>query len=724
MAQRIQDLTPLSRPLQDSDMIEVQGGDVGSARTSAGAIKDMAVTQATTQSNKALSNHEAVEAANDVLGHVKLVNNALPPNLIPTGYDASYQQFAGSFIQFSSESNLPNTVVPCLGGIIYPDQFADSLVSLKSKIPVSWVQEDGSVKLPNLMDKVLSFSPVNGFGSDYLISPFAGQRFSLMQTGDGQNDTTLLPNNLKMFSIVTCIVTGQTKQVTSNKTYYLHDPISGEYSGIRIQLPIVAGKAEGIGFNPDIMKDSIVQRKQTEIADSYWAADNMCGDPVGILSNANENPNQMQFLTLEKIPEGARTFNMDGIAMVFEIQGQILYVRRKDNPDHYIAISGGFSYSGKNTWFNDGAALLINSGTVRLSSSRIKNEYVNEPTNNTLQYSSVIFVNGVISVRGGQVLIQLGCDWNNNDRVIVPMGMWTWFRFYQREGDLTRRGLIYDWMKGMPSVLMNKLELYPNIPMYRNNYYNWIIDANKDAGTIWYAEVPTKTIPYKQNDLLKEFFAETVTRVDKFNIQNNINAQNFDISTVIPENGRKLYIDGYIMTLDVKPNYFEWKTDEGYILRVNTPATWDSNGLNYPQGNMTANGCNASFKLTMSANTSSVTLIFPGSSKQSIQTTSGNMIDMYFYVRDAVTGIAANEVPRKVVFDSMTSKAPQERREDAKEFFSHFPSNWTSTQDQDKSWSNGGSSQFRWYMKNVVASVETVLNLDGDTEVSVKKKRG
>ena len=724
MAQRIQDLTPLSRPLQDSDMIEIQGGDVGSARTSAGAIKDMAVTQATTQSEKALSDHKAVEAANDVLGHVKLVNNALPPQLIPTGYDATYQQFAGSFIQFSSESNLPNTVVPCLGGIIYPDQFADNLVSLKSKIPASWVKEDDSIQLPNLMDRLLTFSPVNGFGNNYELSPLAGQRYAALHTTTGDNVPVSATRNLKMFSIVTCIVTGQINQITSNKTYYLHDPVSGEYSGMQIQLPVVSGRNEGVGFNPDIMKDTIVQRKQTEIADSYWAADNMCGDPVGILSDANQNPNQMQLLTLSKIPETVRTFNMDGIAMVFDIQNNGLYLRRKDNPDHYLALIGGLSYPGKNTWFNGGATLLVNTAALRFGSTRIKSEYSSTSTDNALQFSNICNANAVISVRGGQVLIQFGCDINNNDRVITPLGLWTWLRVFQNNSSNQQyRDLIYDWMQGMPRAIMNKLERFPNIPMYRNNYYDWIIDANKDAGTIWYAEVPTKTIPYKQNELLKEFFGEAVTKQDKFGIQNSINAQNFDISTVIPENGRKLYIDGYIMTLDVKPNYFEWKTDEGYVLRVNNPASWDSNGLNYPQGNITANGCNASFKLTMSATSSGVTLIFPGSSKQPIQTTSGSMIDMYFYVRDAVTGISANDIPRKFVFESMITRAPQDRQDDAREFFSHFPSNWTSTQDQDKQWTTGGNASFRWYMKNIVSSSATVLNLGGDTEVSVKKKR-
>lgn len=626
MAQRIQDLNPLSRPLQDSDMMELQGTDVGSARTSIGDIKQVSVSQATAISSQALSTHEAVEASNGVLGHVKLVNNALPAELIPTGYDASYQQFAGSFIQFSSESNLPNTVVPCLGGVIYPDQFEDKLSSLKSKIPSSWIKDDGSVQLPNLMDRLLMFSPVNGFGQSYELSLLLGQRYSALHTTAADNVPFLTAKNINTFSILNCIVTGQIRTVVSNKTYYLHDPISGEYSGMQIQLPVVEGRPEGVGYNESIMKDSIIQRKQTDIADSYWSSDNMCGDPVGILSNANQNPNQMQFLTLDKIPEKSRTFNIDGIPMVFSIENQIIYLKRQDNPNHYIAFVNGLTYSGKNTWFNGGSTLLINSNSLRISSTKIQNEYSNTNTNNCLQWSNVCNCNAVISIRGGQVLIQFGVDYNNNDRVIVPFGLWLWLKIFQNNySNEQQREWIFDWLKGMPRSVINMLERYPNIPIYRNNVsgfsdaYGWVIDANKDAGTIWYAEVPLKTIPNTQNELLSEFFAETVASETRTDIQNDINAQNFDISTVIPENGRKLYIDGYIMTLDIKPNYFEWQTDTGYILRVNVPAKWNASGLSSPTGNMTSNGCNASFILDIPAQTQ-VLLFFPGSEKEVIQT--------------------------------------------------------------------------------------------------------
>lgn len=719
MAQRIQDLKPLSRDLQDSDMFEMQGSDIGSARTTAGDIKNMAVEESTSISNKALSDHESTEAGNGVLGHVKLVNNALPPELIPNGYDASFQQFAGSFIQFSAEANLPDTVVPCYGGVLYPSQFRDQLVSLKSKIPSSWIQADGSVKLPNLMDTILSFSPVNGFGDTYNLSTLSGQRYAALQTTTADNVPVSTPKNIKSFSVVTCIVTGQINQINSNKTYYLHDPISGEYTGMQIQLPVVTGKDEGVGFNPDLMKDSIVQRKQSDIAIDYWSIDNMCGDPVGILSGANENPSQINTsFTLSKIPEIVRTFNMDGIPMVFDIKQGWLYIYRKDNPNQYIAFQGGFTYPGKNTWFNGGAALLLNSNVIRLSSTKIQSEYNSPSTSNALQFSGWINVNGIIAIRGGQVLMQLGVDYNNNDRVIVPFGMWTWLKFYQNSvGNEQQRNWIYDWLKNMPSSIMNKLERYPNIPMYKNGSYDWIIDANKDAGCVWYGEVPLKQIPYVQNNLLSEFFADPVSKVDNYNVQTNINAQNFDIDTVMAVNGRKIYVDGYIVTLDVKPNYFQWQTDEGYILRVNQSAVWDQNSLNYPQGNITKNGCNASFTLNMSTN-SVIDLIFPDNSKQPIQTKTTTGVSMYFYIRESVTGVSAGTTPKKYIFDSMVTQAPTDRQDDATEFFTHFPLNWVSTQDQLKSWTSGGNSDFRWYMKNI--GVSQFIKIKEGAEVSVR----
>lgn len=56
---------------------------------------------------------------------------------------------------FGNDENMALYSVPLLGGVLNPNNYQDNLVSLKNRIPSTWILPDGRVQLPNMDDRVL-----------------------------------------------------------------------------------------------------------------------------------------------------------------------------------------------------------------------------------------------------------------------------------------------------------------------------------------------------------------------------------------------------------------------------------------------------------------------------------------------------------------------------------------------------------------------------------------
>ena len=189
--------------------------------------------------------------------------------------------------QFFASGTAGRGWVQLSGGVINPADFKDNLSSLKGRIPTSWIQGDGRVKLPDANDRVLQYDRGLGWGvfqddairnisgwfgnlnspsttsTAYAGGAFATENVTGMPSLSWSGSSTragkinmyasnVVPtasfNRERTMNAVLCIYAGEPVGTKSVKSYYLLNP-DNTYSGQTIELITTETNDEGIGFN-------------------------------------------------------------------------------------------------------------------------------------------------------------------------------------------------------------------------------------------------------------------------------------------------------------------------------------------------------------------------------------------------------------------------------------------------------------------------------------------
>ncbi len=601
--------------------------------------------------------------------------------------DSLHDLFIGTYQYYAGREFPRLWAIPMLGGILNPDDFVDSLATLKKRIPEEWILTDGRVQLPLVLDHVLQqdLSLLPGdFQSDAIRNikgefaggvngiwngPFTTSSNTTHSIGNASvgaglavaarqsyfDASRLVPtaekNRENTLNALLCLFCGKVKQ-QKVKRYWLLDYMHGEPLGWYIDLA-VGVDGHGIGYNPHMMMENEpVELKQELLSSLYPNAAQ--GDPLALAFQVHSrNQFTLSFFNLMY-----RSFRLDSKDVVFTATMDGIRITSGDGTDS-ITFLGTPQYK-TDTVFLSQYGMSYHCNAVSISSSQFE----------TFTITGLPSVSIQFRVRSNLALLSLLKDGQILDEKYLE----------QIKNACPKENLAHllEWMSRMPGFFYNKANTQDNLgdlPMSR----------------FFFASCVFPTSSPSQLELFHQFRENPAE--DNINFYDALQT-GFNLADFVTKEQRTFWLDGRKMTLSADENGIKWTSTDGYYMRAACAPYL---------GNITTF---SGQKQQIVYQSTDLQWFFGGPGIEEINTLRGYSLKMLMMVKDDIIVFSFGggfNYFNKSKIEALINAAPEGKESEMKKIFDHLPYDWENTMNsQDTFGQNWGTKEARFYMKSDV----------------------